>query len=78
MRNNKHNDLEENQEITPLAEFMESYNKSAPASFPRASAEMLKEFQDAYPSLFKSGDAWSIDKHRKRFMDWVFSRKNNA
>jgi len=70
MRRGNYNDLEANQEITPLADFMESYNKSAPKSLPRASVETLKQFQETYPSLFKNENAWSIDKHRKRFMDW--------
>jgi hypothetical protein len=78
MRSSKQKDLELNRKTMPLATFMESYNNSAPASFPRASVEMLKQFQGAYPSLFKSKDAWSIDKHRKHFMDWLYSHQNNT
>ena len=73
MRSSSYNDLEINQETTPLADFMESYNKSTPKSFPRASVETLKQFQEIYPLLFKNENAWSIDKHRKRFMDWLSS-----
>jgi len=73
MRNKKHNDLEKNQLGTSLASFMESYNKGVPKSFPIASIKILKQFQEIYPSLFKKEDEWSIDKHRKRFMDWSFS-----
>lgn len=75
MRSSKYNDLVENQELVSLADFMDSYNKSAPKNFPRASKEALEEFQQAYPSLFKNKNAWSIDKHRKRFMDWIYSRQ---
>ena len=71
MRNGKYNDLEANQKTTSLADFMESYNKSAPKNFPRASVETLKQFQETNLSLIKNKNTWSIDKHRKRFMDWV-------
>lgn len=50
---------------------MESYNKSIPVSFPHASLKTLKKFQVTHPILFKHGDEWSIDKHRKRLMDWL-------
>jgi hypothetical protein len=73
MRSSKYNDLAANQETTPLADFMESYNKNIPESLPRASIAKLKEFQSAYPALFKNKSEWSIDKHRKRFMDWFSS-----
>jgi len=77
MRNSKHNDLEINRLSTPLASFMESYNKSAPGSFPRASVDSLKQFQETYPTLFKNGE-WSIDKHRKKFMDWFSSHQDEV
>jgi len=70
----KYNDLLVNQEITSIVSFRESYNKSVPANFPRASLQRLKEFQEAYPSFFKKEADWSIDKHRKRFMDWISSQ----
>ncbi|MFQ5753737.1 MAG: hypothetical protein ACE5HI_17245 [bacterium] len=78
MKSSKYNDLEVNRETMPLASFMESYNKSAPESLPRASVETLKQFHESNPSLFKSKNSWSIDKHRKRFMDWLSSHQNNA
>ncbi|MBI3305279.1 hypothetical protein HYZ80_03090 [Candidatus Parcubacteria bacterium] len=61
---------EANKALTSLASFAEVYNKTLPVGFPRASGKALREFQMAYRPLFKSGDGWSIDKHRKRFMDW--------
>jgi hypothetical protein len=63
--------LELNQNIITPAVFIESYNKSIPPDFPKASAKMLRKFQAAHPALFKKGDDWSIDKHRKKFMDWL-------
>ena len=78
MKSSRYNDLEINQETTPLADFMESYNKSTPKGLPRASVKTLKQFYESYPSLFKNDHDWSIDKHRKRFMDWLSSHKNDA
>ena len=67
----KNNPLELNQIKTPLLAFMESYNKSIPVSFPRVSVKTLKRFQALHPVLFKHSNEWSIDKHRKRLMDWL-------
>lgn len=69
---------ERNQMAVPLAVFLASYNESIPEGFPRASAEALRRFQTAYPVLFRKGDAWSIDKHRKRLMDWLASHRGEA
>ena len=65
--------LKVNEAKTSLADFMESYNKSIPGGFPRPSPKLLKTFQELHPMLFKHGDEWSIDKHRKRLMDWLVS-----
>jgi hypothetical protein len=67
----KPNDLEINQVATTLPIFMDSYNKSIPESYPHASLKTLKQFQVSHPVLFKRGDEWSIDKHRKKLMDWL-------
>ncbi|MBI4132304.1 MAG: hypothetical protein HY474_01595 [Candidatus Sungbacteria bacterium] len=67
---------ERNELATPILVFLESYNQKLPAGFPRASVAALKQFQTAYPTLFKHGDAWSIDKHRKRLMDWLASHRD--
>ncbi len=63
-----------NQIVVSVSVFMESYNKSIPKGFPEASLENLEKFYKANPVLFKSGRKWSIDKHRKRVMDWLSSR----
>lgn len=67
----KNIELERNQVKTSISDFLESYNKSVPVSFPRASLKVLKQFQILHPILFKHGDEWSIDRHRKRVMDWI-------
>jgi hypothetical protein len=74
----RNRELELNQAITSLADFLESYNQSIPAGFPRASVKVLKQFQEAYPILFKRGDEWSIDRHRKRLLDWLLSHPDAA
>ena len=75
MKSKRTTELEQNQVRTTLAAFMESYNRSIPGGFPPASVKMLKQFQAAYPLLFKHGDEWSIDRHRKRLMDWLISHR---
>lgn len=71
MLGKKNRELEVNQVPTTMAVFMETYNKSIPSGFPAASMPALKKFQALHPILFKKGDEWSIDKHRKKLMDWL-------
>ncbi len=52
-------------------EFMETYNKNIPESFPRASLALLEKFKAAHNSLFKKKDIWTLDQHRKRLIDWL-------
>lgn len=54
-----------------LGDFLKSYNQNMPESFPRASAALLKKFKDSHPLLFKHGNLWSLDEHRKKIMDWI-------
>ncbi len=60
-----------NQNPISLADFLKSYNKSIPEGFPRASTALLKRFKEMHSSLFKRGDSWSIDLHRKKILDWL-------
>lgn len=64
--------LEANQAVTTMADFIKSYNKSIPESFPHASKAVLKKFQAVHARLFKHPDQWSIELHRKKLMDWLF------
>ncbi len=75
MRGKKDDELKINQTATPLLTFLDSYNKSIPVTFPHASQKDLKQFQVMHPILFKHGDEWSIDKHRKKLMDWLPSHR---
>ncbi|MDO8603836.1 MAG: hypothetical protein Q7K40_00250 [bacterium] len=57
--------------LIPVSEFLESYNKNMPATWPRVTAALLQKFRDAHTSLFTQGDMWSLDQHRKKLMDWL-------
>ncbi len=59
-----------NEALTSLSSFAETYNKTLPLGFPHASNKALEKFRALYPLLFKDDNSWSINKHRKRFMDW--------
>jgi len=59
---------------TTLADFIEYYNQNIPQSFPRASFKHLEKFRATHAGLFDgSKDEWTVDKHRKRLMDWLSS-----
>lgn len=54
-----------------LTDFLKTYNEDLPEQFTQATIPLLRKFQEDSPSLFKDGDVWSLDKHRKQFMEWV-------
>ena len=54
-----------------LAEFLRSYNTGLPEQFPRASPSLLRAYKLQYPAQFKDDGLWSLDIHRKKFMDWL-------
>ena len=54
-----------------LVEFANYYNQNIPASFPRATKEALEEFKSTHATMFDASDLWTIDKHRRRLMDWL-------
>lgn len=67
-------DRERSEMLVTLSDFLDSYNKTIPTQFPRASAALLKEFKSMHTSLFKHADLWSLDQHRKKVMDWLPQR----
>jgi len=67
-----------NEALTPLSRFAETYNETLPLGFPHASNKALQKFQTSYPLLFKNDNSWSINKHRKRFMDWYMTHHMGA
>ncbi|MCX6738877.1 MAG: hypothetical protein NT098_02360, partial [Candidatus Parcubacteria bacterium] len=60
-----------NETFTTISVFMEYYNKNIPVSYPHATRGSLEAFRKSFPGLFADGKKWSIDKHRKRLMDWL-------
>ncbi len=69
----KQQELERNVAGTTLKDFVDYYNQNVPASFPQATVEILKKFKEKHPSLFNESNEWTIDKHRKKLMDWLTS-----
>lgn len=55
----------------PISEFLASFNKNMPAGFPKVSEAQLKKFKEQHLAFFKNGDFWSLDKHRKKIIDWL-------
>jgi hypothetical protein len=70
---NKNNLQEPNISGTSVDVFAEYYNKNIPHGFPRATPKALAKFHKRYPSLFNEDNKWIINKHRKKFMDWLVS-----
>ena len=64
-------DRERSEKMRTLDDFLKFYNKDLPPRFSRASLSTLTEFRKAYPTLFKNNNAWSLDQHRKKIMDWL-------
>ena len=78
MAKQKNLEYKRNQEMTTSSSFLESFNKGMPVAFLQATENDLKRFQEAHPMLFKHSNAWSIDKHRKKLMDWLPSHRNES
>lgn len=65
-------DSKQSEEKISILDFLKSYNQNMPAAFPKASMAVLLKFKETNAGLFKNGDLWSLDQHRKKFMDWFF------
>ena len=53
------------------SDFLKYYNQNIPESFPRVSAILLEKFKNTHSTLFKHGNMWSLEQHRKKMMDWL-------
>ncbi len=73
----KYAELEKNQIMTSQAIFIEMYNKNIPATYPQATIKNLNKFRAQNASLFANANEWSIDKHRKKVMDWLSVNENS-
>lgn len=58
-----------------MIKFIEAYNLLFNVPNSKATKGTCKQYQEEHPNEFKTND-WSIEKHRKRFMDWM-SRQNS-
>ena len=71
-------DRERGEKKLSVADFLKYYNENLPSEFPRASLPFLREFKKTYPRLFKGKDTWSLDMHRKKFMEWRPQRTKSS
>jgi hypothetical protein len=60
-----------NEALITISEFVVAYNKTIPAEWPKANKELMQKFREANPSIFRHGELWSIDLHRKKIIDWL-------
>ncbi|MCX6713517.1 MAG: hypothetical protein NTV48_00200 [Candidatus Vogelbacteria bacterium] len=71
MKDNRKKEQEVNLAVMTIETFIQYYNKNIPASFPRATTKALEQFQVSHANLFDDNKFWTIDKHRRRLMDWL-------
>jgi len=71
-------ELQANQDQISLLDFLGSFNKNMPAGYPLTTAALLQEFKESHEALFKNGDSWSLDLHRKRLIDWLPRNAHNS
>ena len=71
MKFNYKQEQEKNFVETTLGAFVEYYNQNIPESFPQATEAALLQFQETHAVLFDDKKTWTIDKHRRRLMDWL-------
>ena len=57
--------------LLSLPEFVLSYNRTIPETFPRASSALLLRYRGEHAMFFKHKDQWSLSEHRKKIMDWL-------
>jgi hypothetical protein len=63
--------VEPSEALMSLGNFLKQYNQTIPSSFPQASISLLKKFKSTHTGLFKHGNLWSLDEHRKKILDWL-------
>lgn len=78
VKEKKNNEQDVNFVGATTDDFVKYYNENIPKSYPRATMKILRKFQSLYPSLFKENGEWTINKHRKKLMDWLSSYRDDA
>lgn len=53
-----------------MNKFITEYNLLFNVPVTKANESMCHKYKHEHPNEFRTSD-WSIDKHRKRFMDWM-------
>ena len=54
----------------PINKFIEDYNLLFNVPQTKANKSLCDLYRNEHPNDFKTSE-WSIEKHRKRFMDWM-------
>jgi len=67
----------ETSKCTSVDKFIEDYNLLFNVPRTKANGAICNQYKNEHPNEFKTSD-WSIDKHRKRFMDWMSSQRPEA
>jgi hypothetical protein len=81
MKKTKKNDIDETRIKHSTIDFVEYYNENIPSKsklFPPATMEALRRFRATHPALFANSRKWTVDRHRKKVMDWLISYNNEA
>ncbi|MDP3093613.1 MAG: hypothetical protein Q8N16_02505 [bacterium] len=54
-----------------ITDFINYYNSNIPPDFPRVNKHILTIFRATHYKLFRVDD-WTVEKHRKAVMDWLY------
>lgn len=65
-----YNEVMEDTSVELQNKFISEYNLLFNVPKTKADEEKCVLYKAEHPNEFKNGD-WSIDRHRKRFMDWM-------
>ena len=57
-----------------MDQFIEDYNLLFNVPATKANKGLCNLYRNEHPNEFKTSE-WSIDKHRKRFMDWMSKQR---
>ncbi|RJO60847.1 hypothetical protein C4544_04385 [candidate division WS5 bacterium] len=58
-----------------MDKFIEDYNQLFNVPQTEATRRLCNLYRNEHPNDFKATDEWSIEKHRKRFMDWMSKQR---
>ncbi|HBG81592.1 TPA: hypothetical protein DDW69_02000 [candidate division CPR2 bacterium] len=64
----------ENTNSDLMCKFIEEYNQLYNTPDHKVNEIICEQYRNEHPNEFKNSE-WSIDKHRKRLMDWMSRQK---